>query len=562
LYFYEIAYNFHTHRRDVTVRLVAATLTVLSLLFCVTGQEAGTLNVAVQELKGKGLEQSAASIVSDRLRAEMINTQVFRVMERAEMQTVLKEQGFQQSGACDESSCLVEVGQMLGVDRMVAGSVGKVGGFYTISLRVINVATAEILYTVNVDLRGGIEEVISGLAKDAAVQLAESAGGEVRKAAFAGKSGDMYIKSSPSGATVEIDGEQVSGKTPLTLQGVAAGERRIVVRKDTYYGSRTVELQPDDLAKVDIAMQRGKGALKVFTTPADAQVRIDGETRGMTPCKIDELPAGEHTLVCTKDGYFPKKSRISVDIGKTKSLSLTLKPSAKISVSTRQQSARIMVNGTEVGQGSISGYTVAAGDVEIAIESPGFEPWKKRITLVQGAHKSFDVDLTSVFGVLAVNTNPSGASVYLNENKVGTTPYKNARLKPGNYMLKIARRDYSPVKENISIVKDRALRKQYTLKHSKSYMDSVRKANKAIYTRNRWIRRIAFGAGTAIAGGLGGIYDTKASEAFDTYASYKGYEESVHEDNWDAYKEKTSVRNVLYGAAAACSIGFAISIPF
>jgi len=47
------------------------------------------------------------------------------VMERSEMALVLQEQSFQQSGVCDQSSCALEIGKILSVDRMVVGSVGQ-----------------------------------------------------------------------------------------------------------------------------------------------------------------------------------------------------------------------------------------------------------------------------------------------------------------------------------------------------------------------------------------------------------------------------------------------------
>jgi len=86
-------------------------------------QDMEKLNIAMNDLQGKGVEQSAAAIISDRLRSELLGTGIFRVMERKEMTAVLKEQGFQQSGACTEASCIVEVGQLLGVKRMIAGTI-------------------------------------------------------------------------------------------------------------------------------------------------------------------------------------------------------------------------------------------------------------------------------------------------------------------------------------------------------------------------------------------------------------------------------------------------------
>jgi len=78
----------------------------------VFSQNDARITVAVNDLKGSGMDQVTATIVSDRLRSELVNSGVFRVMEREEMENILKEQGFQQSGGCDEASCLVQVGRL------------------------------------------------------------------------------------------------------------------------------------------------------------------------------------------------------------------------------------------------------------------------------------------------------------------------------------------------------------------------------------------------------------------------------------------------------------------
>jgi curli biogenesis system outer membrane secretion channel CsgG len=109
-------------------------------------------------------------------------------MERNDMASVLKEQGFQQTGTCDEASCLVEVGQLLGVERMVAGSVGKIATMHTISLRMINVATGEIMFTVNEDYQGDLTGVLT-----TAVGLAAGAfGGGVYMNAETADAADTY----------------------------------------------------------------------------------------------------------------------------------------------------------------------------------------------------------------------------------------------------------------------------------------------------------------------------------------------------------------------------------
>jgi len=152
-------------------------LLVLSAFFCHSFSQEGKskeekkVNIGVMGLKAEGAITSASNILSDRLRAELFNTGKFQVMERGEMDAVLKEQGFQQSGACDDKACMVEVGQLLGVEKMVAGSLGQLGSLYLINLRIIDVKTGQLMDTYSGECRCAMEE-LGGAMKTAAIALA------------------------------------------------------------------------------------------------------------------------------------------------------------------------------------------------------------------------------------------------------------------------------------------------------------------------------------------------------------------------------------------------------
>jgi len=520
------------------------------------------INIAVNDLVGKGIEKSTAGIISDRLRSELINTGVFRVMERNEMENVLKEQGFQKTGACDDASCLVEVGQLLGVDRMVAGSVGRVGDFFTISLRIINVATGEILFTVNVDFEGTVKDVISTAIGDAANKLAAGAGVEISKAAVAGKKGDLYIETDRTGASVEIDGKTVKGTTPLTLKGYAAGEHRIVVRKGAWYGSEKVYLSPDDLLKVIISMQKGKGSIKIFCNVSGADVFLDGKPAGQTPVKLDDVSAGEHIVEIKKEGYLTAIQEITVSIGEIQNVSFSLEKSAFLSFNVTPKSAAVIVNGNSVDAEKLSGYTVPAGEVDIQIEASGYDVFRDKVTLDAGEKKTINIRLKSVFGILQVNSQPESCMVFLNEKEAGMTPYSNERMTPGNYMLKVVKETYEPVKKNISVIKDSTLVYDVKLKHTKEYLDSIAAVKKVIRRKIQWVRRIAFGAIAAGCGAMGIYMNYKSNEAYDKYMADKNQFSGNHEQLYDDVEKYEIIRNVMYGLAGGFGIGFAFSIPF
>ena len=104
--------------------------------------------IAVLNLEAVGVSESESITLSDRLRSEIVSVGSFTVIERAKMNTILKEQGFQNSG-CTTDECAVEIGKLLNIHVVTAGSIGQVGSMYTISLRMIDVESGEILLTVN-----------------------------------------------------------------------------------------------------------------------------------------------------------------------------------------------------------------------------------------------------------------------------------------------------------------------------------------------------------------------------------------------------------------------------
>lgn len=82
------------------------------------------VSLAITGLISKNIEKSHAYILTDKLRGELIKTNKFSIVERQEMDEILKEQGFQQTG-CTSKECAVEIGQLIGVRLVLIGSVGK-----------------------------------------------------------------------------------------------------------------------------------------------------------------------------------------------------------------------------------------------------------------------------------------------------------------------------------------------------------------------------------------------------------------------------------------------------
>lgn len=128
--------------------------------------------VAVLPLDARGLTSEEGTVMTEMLGSELLQTGAFRVMERSQMDKILAEQGFQKSGACDNSQCAVEMGQLLGIERMVVGSIGKVGRTFLVSVRMVNVGTGEILKSVSRTTTGDVEDILTRMLPIVASDLA------------------------------------------------------------------------------------------------------------------------------------------------------------------------------------------------------------------------------------------------------------------------------------------------------------------------------------------------------------------------------------------------------
>ena len=129
--------------------------------------------MAVWDFDAKNVNKTEVEILTERLTTKMAQIGKYTIVERAKMEEVLEEQGFQQSGVCG-NECVVEVGNMLGVSVMITGSIGKIGDLYTIDARALSVETGKILNQASQDWEGEI----SGLLTDVIPLIAKELSGQ------------------------------------------------------------------------------------------------------------------------------------------------------------------------------------------------------------------------------------------------------------------------------------------------------------------------------------------------------------------------------------------------
>ena len=128
--------------------------------------------IAILELEQKGLSKQEAEILTDRLTTKMISLDKYQVVERNNMDKILKEQKFQNSG-CTDSECAVEIGQLLNTDFIVIGSVSEFGSMYSIDARLIDVAQGKGLISAEYSTENSIDYLLKSGVESIAYQLSD-----------------------------------------------------------------------------------------------------------------------------------------------------------------------------------------------------------------------------------------------------------------------------------------------------------------------------------------------------------------------------------------------------
>lgn len=104
------------------------------------------IQAGVIDFEAKGISKQEASGITDIFRNELVASGKYSILERNNMESILKEQSFQMTG-CTENTCAVKIGKLLNMEHMFYGSVMKLGGVFVIYIAQVKIETGEIVKT-------------------------------------------------------------------------------------------------------------------------------------------------------------------------------------------------------------------------------------------------------------------------------------------------------------------------------------------------------------------------------------------------------------------------------
>ncbi len=117
-------------------------------------------------------DQSLGQTLAEMLTTALINHGAYRIIERSQLERVFQEQALGQSGAL-ESETAVAVGNILGVQAVVVGTLSQPGQAFEADARILNVGTGEAMAACYA--KGNSSAQLRQMAETLAVEIAAKA---------------------------------------------------------------------------------------------------------------------------------------------------------------------------------------------------------------------------------------------------------------------------------------------------------------------------------------------------------------------------------------------------
>src|SRR6056297_3391837 len=198
--------------------------------------------------------------------------------------------------------------------------------------------------------------------------------------------------------------------------------------------------------------------IRIETTPSNATIYINGSYKGTSPLTIG-LEEGTHTIEARKDGYVSKRENKTIgsqtkDLSRIETITLTLeKETGSLYINSNPSGAYIYLNGTYKGTTSKKIENLDPGYYTLKLTKSGYEDKSESIRIEPGKRTTqyLTLEKEETTGSLYINSNPSGAYIYINGNYKGTTTKTIEELEPGDYSLKLTKNGYNDKTENITI---------------------------------------------------------------------------------------------------------------
>ena len=285
--------------------------------------------------------------------------------------------------------------------------------------------------------------------------------------------GFIDVRSDTGGSAVAgrivVDGLEL-GTVPSRVS-VKPGRHELEIRRKGYKPWRQwVDLAERQVFTVVVTLEPARkptGSLLVTSDPVGAAVFVDGKRTDTTPCLVQNLLPGAHTVEVRMQDKPVWKQIVEIKAGLQVKVVAKLdraapRPTANtgaVRVLSNVPKADVYVDGDFKGQAPVTAQGLIPGDHLVEVRAKGYKVAESRIKVVARQQTLVKLDLEpkpeeKPMGVIRVVSEVPEAQVFVDGELVGKAPLKEHRLGVGQHIIIVRKSGYRDYKVTLDLKKD------------------------------------------------------------------------------------------------------------
>jgi len=259
------------------------------------------------------------------------------------------------------------------------------------------------------------------------------------------------------GGTAPTAGDVVvRGTTPAEMPELSVGRYEIAMSQKGWPEHREV-VSVRNNRETNVSHVFAQGGIQIISDPSGAQVWMrdfdapassssrNGKLLGKTPLSLTDVPSGKHRLVLSYEDWRPIQRTVEVMAGEEVKLEFAWKRGLVNFVSD-PPGAEVYMRGERVGtleDRTPFQWEFPEGDYPFRAVLPDSDldgvsvDWSVRADVDNEARFAFG------YGSVSILTDPPGATVLANNEVVGSTPFVEPLVKPGQYAYSLRMDNYA-----------------------------------------------------------------------------------------------------------------------
>ena len=409
--------------------------------------------VAVVELEKQSARVSDTEVqfLTDTVRkaaADGLDPARFKVLTRESMEVLLPASKV----TCLAGKCLAEIGRTLQARYVVGGNVKDVGSKIGVTLEMYDSGSGALLGSEQ-GRADSVDDAVTW-AQQTAPRLVQRVSGATAAVTGGGKvehgvaldrgerivnqqtdqTGYLVIKSDPPAAAITLNGKEV-GRAPLQLDQMVG---RYVIVGDLgklYHAAREAVDLTTTGAKVTLVLKQAFGSLEVRSSPAGADVWLDGVVAGRTPYVNRQQPSGTYAVRVELANHVPATMDVVVADGQSVLKEVPLSADyGSLTVTSEPSGASIAMDDVATGRTTPATFPIVRPGVHVLkLTLAAHGDVTERATVKRGEAAKAAVALTPRLGLLKVTASyddatPCEGDLAVDGRGVGSTPWKGEVL--------------------------------------------------------------------------------------------------------------------------------------